>query len=282
MAAAVSIALPKPLLPPRGLFVPVGLIFDKLLPPAAKDTAVQLRALAWGQDETPPLSLEQLTELTGKSQSTLYGHMRLLRLRGVLRWRPAGTTEIIVVFERAFWLSENLENVSKKLESSNPAAGPNPAESDTFQFSRNLEKPVKDSREVNLLPDPKKNPPFQNSGKPESPPPAGTKAIQAEYVALLGYEPADWAAGEAAAAKWIGQHHTTADFRAAYEHYKGQDFWKDKRLKLSYLKNQLPEFQKTRKPPAMTTFSTELTPDQLRLQEQVRQHRRGGNGAQNR
>lgn len=107
--------MPKPLLPPRGLFVPTTLIFDKALPAAAKDTAVQLRALAWGQDETPPLSITQLEEITGKSKSTLYGHMRLLRLRGALRWRSAGTTEIIVAFEPTFWISENLEKPVKEL-----------------------------------------------------------------------------------------------------------------------------------------------------------------------
>lgn len=133
--------MPKPLLPPRGLFVPTALIFDKELPAAAKDTAVQLRALGWGKDETPALSITQLEELTGKSQSTLYGHMRLLRLRGALRWRSAGTTEIIVAFEPDYWLSENLEKPVKELPAEELL--PKRKKERAFQKTGKLEKALK-------------------------------------------------------------------------------------------------------------------------------------------
>ena len=57
-----------------------------------------LKGLAWGQSETPPLSFEQLEEITGKSRATIYGHLRVLDTRGALRWRSAGDATLIVSF----------------------------------------------------------------------------------------------------------------------------------------------------------------------------------------
>jgi hypothetical protein len=130
--------VPRPLRPPRGIFSPTGLLFDPELPDTVKTTAMQLRALGWGQDETPALSMKQICQELGKSQATLYGHMRLLRLRGALRWRPAGPTEIIVSFEPGYWLSENLEKPSPLPVSNKPVK--RKAKEDTFQNSGKSEK----------------------------------------------------------------------------------------------------------------------------------------------
>jgi hypothetical protein len=240
--------MPRPLRPPRGVFVTTQLIFDAELSDAVKTTGIQLRALAWGQDETPPISMHQLCVETGKSQATLYGHMRLLRLRGALRWRPAGPTEIIVTFEPGFWNSGNLESTG------NPTAvnsAENPAKNDTFQLSKNLEKPVKGLKDQPLKPKPK-NKPFQNSGNLENGQAtgAGTNAIKDAYVRLLGYKPDSWAAGEAVAAKAIGEKYTVVQLEQAYQHYKNQPFWKDKKLNLRYLKQQMPEFFQNHKAPS--------------------------------
>lgn len=90
--------MPRPLLPTRGTFVPASLIFNSDIPPGVFHTWVQLRSLAWGRDETPSISLAQLAELTGKSQTSLYGHMAFLRKWGALRWRPSETGTLIVSF----------------------------------------------------------------------------------------------------------------------------------------------------------------------------------------
>ena len=99
--------MPRPLLPPRGIFVPVSLIYDRDLPPTVRDTWIRLRGLAWGRQETPSLALIQLSDILEKKRSTLYEHMRVLQARGALRWRPGNTSEIIVVFpeDEAFQLS---------------------------------------------------------------------------------------------------------------------------------------------------------------------------------
>jgi len=107
--------MPRPLIPPRGVFVPSGLLFDhdrpksEWLHPVVRDTAIQIMALAWGKNETPPISFDELSKLTGKSMPTLYAHMGLLRDRGALRWRPSGTSTIIVELLDGTGVSENLE-----------------------------------------------------------------------------------------------------------------------------------------------------------------------------
>ncbi len=101
-------------MPPRGIFIPTSLIYDVSLPPAVCHTWIQLRGLALNCQETPPLTFAQLSEILHKKRSTLYAHLRLLQSRGVLRWRPGGKAEIIVVFPRdeEFWESGSSENLN--------------------------------------------------------------------------------------------------------------------------------------------------------------------------
>jgi hypothetical protein len=115
--------MPQSLLPPRGVFIPAWLIYNRTISPAALHTYAQLRGLAWGKHETPPISLNQLAEITGKSRSSLYGHMALLRSWGALRWRPSEAGTLIVSFSSA-----------------KGAAATAPAEIQSPE-SRNLEKP---------------------------------------------------------------------------------------------------------------------------------------------
>ena len=96
----------RPLLPPRGIFIPSTLLYDRKISPAVRDTWSQLRGLAWGQISTPPLTYQQIIEMTGKSQSTLFEHMRLLRITGALQWRSAGSATLIISFpEDDWWIS---------------------------------------------------------------------------------------------------------------------------------------------------------------------------------
>lgn len=105
--------MPRPLLPPRGISAPTQLLYDKALPPVVRDTWLRLRGLAWGREETPALSMDQISELLGMSRSTLYGHMLLLRDRAALQWRAAGSKTLIVSFAGCVYdLSENLDKPS--------------------------------------------------------------------------------------------------------------------------------------------------------------------------
>jgi hypothetical protein len=94
-----------PLLPPRGIFAVTSLVFDLELPASVKETLLQVMALAWANPthETPPLTYYQLASLTGKSTTTLHGHIAVLRnYRAALRLRRAGHGAMVVSL--AGWL----------------------------------------------------------------------------------------------------------------------------------------------------------------------------------
>ncbi len=94
-----------PLLPPRGIFVVTALLFDRELAPQIKETLMQFMALAWSSPyhETPPMTFLELAKLTGKSDTTLHGHVAMLRnYRAALRLRRAGYG--VVVATLADWL----------------------------------------------------------------------------------------------------------------------------------------------------------------------------------
>lgn len=122
--------MPRPLVPPRGVFVSSAVIYDESLSDTMKATYMQLLGLAYGKSETPSLSFQQLSEITNKAIGTLYKHMGALRDRGVLRWRTAQDRTIIVSFPKgaskgqAFFTDEEFSN------------------------SQNREKPVKEEEDI--------------------------------------------------------------------------------------------------------------------------------------
>jgi DNA-binding transcriptional ArsR family regulator len=104
--------MPRPLLPPKGVIIPPHIAYDTKMAPAARDTYMQLRGLAWGKKSTPELTMEELSTITGKSQSTIYGHLAYLRDWGVLRYVPSGDKSIKVTFiDTKGDDSENLESL---------------------------------------------------------------------------------------------------------------------------------------------------------------------------
>ena len=90
--------MPRSLLPPKGVYVPPNIAYDTTFSPAARDTYMQLRGLAWGKKVTPKLAIEMLSKLLGKSPSTIYGHLAYLRDRPVLCYEAAGDGTLIVTF----------------------------------------------------------------------------------------------------------------------------------------------------------------------------------------
>jgi len=205
----------RSLIPPRGVFVPARVLFDLTLKPPVRDTVAQLLALAWGKNETPPLSFEQLHEITGKSIPTLYGHLRLLKLRGALRWRSVGSSTFI--------FSLCLDSAPEDTEVVN---------------SKELELPVNDPSSIKSS-DVKINTSDSEILENKNPPKATTMSIKNKYCQLLGYIPHNWAEGEGAAAKHIAEHYTVDDFEKVYLYMKSQRFWQDKHLMLRNIKNQI-------------------------------------------
>jgi hypothetical protein len=106
------------------------MIYNREVPPSVVYTWIQLRGLAWDRMETPQVSMAQLSDLTGKSQSTLYAHMALLRSWGALRMRPSVKGSIIVAFPAdtgEFFLDGNslpAQLANRNMDSEKLAASP--------------------------------------------------------------------------------------------------------------------------------------------------------------
>jgi hypothetical protein len=73
-----------------------------------------------------------------------------------------------------------------------------------------------------------------------------TRDIQAAYESCVTY-PVDWKAGEGHAAKWLAEHsYTPDDVRACYAEMKRDQFWSDKPLSLSSVKNRIGQWKSTK------------------------------------
>lgn len=106
--------MPRPLLPPRGIFIPTHMIFNTQIPPAVLVTWIQLRCLAWRGWVTSPLSISELASLLGIHPARLHRHLFQLHEISALSWRSAGNEKIIVVFPEE-------PSVEAKNQAGNPA-----------------------------------------------------------------------------------------------------------------------------------------------------------------
>lgn len=86
------------LLPPSGVFIPTRMIFNPQLPPSVLFTWIQLFCQAWDGRITPPLSIQQLVQITGRNQATLYRHLSRLKSTSALRWCFSSDGRIIFSF----------------------------------------------------------------------------------------------------------------------------------------------------------------------------------------
>lgn len=107
----------RPLVPPHYINVPVGIVYDPDIPPQVLATYIQIRGTAWGEDDTPEISVKKLMELTGKSRATIYGHLAILRIRGWLLFASAHHSGLTVRFlsdaAHDALLSKNLDSLNE-------------------------------------------------------------------------------------------------------------------------------------------------------------------------
>ena len=102
----------KDLLPPEFVTIPVEMVYSKAIKTALRDAWIQLRGLAWGQQETPELSFSTIKELTGRDQRSLYIHLRKAKAMGLLAWRPGHLPNTIIV---SFPSNDELCKIIQKL-----------------------------------------------------------------------------------------------------------------------------------------------------------------------
>lgn len=95
----------RPLLPPRGYFIPTQMIYQSQMPSAVFLTWLQLRGLAWGGTDTPSLCIKDLVELTGKTEKTLTRHINQLEHLLALRYYSPEQGIIVVKFPKGLFFS---------------------------------------------------------------------------------------------------------------------------------------------------------------------------------
>ena len=208
----------QPNWPPKVYNILTKHVNDNTLPHSTFRLYCKLLALAWGK-ETLSMQVSDLMTAVSLKRSALFEHAHSLQLHDALRWRCVDD-----VFECSFLGGDVKESADPRFADSAYI------ESLTSKTQQN-QKNRKVKKESSESADPR----FA-----DSPPKATTRQITDEYKRLLGsHVKVDFAAGEGAAAKFIGQHYTVEQFRAAYQHFKRQPFWCGKLLTLRYLKNQI-------------------------------------------
>ena len=100
------------ILPPKYINVPVEMVYTDAIPPALRDTWIQLRGLAWQNDETPELKASELANILSKSESTVYGHLSRLHNYSLLLLEKTATGKIRVSFDPSDDYSRILETVN--------------------------------------------------------------------------------------------------------------------------------------------------------------------------
>lgn len=211
--------------------IPGWVAYHKSLPAVVRDTYTQARGLAWSKNEIK-ITLEELEEATGKSQSTLYEHLRLLELCKALRWSITNGVAIL------------------KFEDAAPD-GLN---------SRNSEVPFKDVTSLKLNVNSLRKLKKENSENSESWSEKGRELAHA-YAAWLGYDPGDAAPVDADAIEWLANNFTIEQIETVYELNKASDFWIDKQLRPKHLRTQVPEYYAAgqRRSKNATHFKGEVT-----------------------
>jgi DNA-binding MarR family transcriptional regulator len=87
-------------LPPRYVKLSAREVYDSDLPDALFRTLAQIRGLAYrfGGKRTPPLTVDDLIAMRGRSRAAVYKHLAELRRRGIIRTEPADVTRTFVVY----------------------------------------------------------------------------------------------------------------------------------------------------------------------------------------
>ena len=188
--------------------IPGSVAYNKNIPAAVRDTYTQLRGLAWGKKQSPPLTMDDLIRATGKSRNTLYEHMRFLRSSSVFHWQIRG--ESIYIFSFHDELSEN-SDLPLSTESNPP---------------RSTLTSVREKRERKS-----ENSDLTDAGR----------AWLAAYVDWLGYEPGNATKGDIEALVWLAEHYTPEQGREVYDKLKADPFWERQQIKPVHLRTRVPE-----------------------------------------
>jgi hypothetical protein len=109
------------LLPERGIFVPVSMIFQSELPAAVLLTWIQLRCLAWKGWHTPAFSIPELASLTGIHPARFQRHLSQLQTISALSIHITSDGKLILAFPE-----EPLVREQNEVKNQNPVTSIHP------------------------------------------------------------------------------------------------------------------------------------------------------------
>lgn len=172
------------------------------------------------------MDITTLMHATGLSRTRLFEYARLLRVSNALLWHCAGS-----VFECSFVNDSDPDSGESRNPGKRDLPSKDPPPSKIPQKTESRKERIESAKS-------------RKAGIPESgiSAKAEMRQITDEYIRLLEYKPDNWAEGEGKAAKQIGQHFTVEEFREAYQYFKAQKFWHDKRLTLRHLKTHIDDY----------------------------------------
>jgi len=84
--------------PPRGVFIPTTIIFNRILPPKVLFTWIQLCALAWDGGSVSGFTIQELALITGKSRTMIHRHLTQLSQSSTLQWSSAERGKVNLTF----------------------------------------------------------------------------------------------------------------------------------------------------------------------------------------
>jgi hypothetical protein len=192
--------------------IPGHIAYNKSIPAVVRDTYVQVRGLGWGKPEFS-VRMEVMVELTGKSQSTLYEHLRLLEKCKTLRW---SITNGVAIFKF------NNDPPSEHSENSEGAFNIfNPLKDNNLRESQKIKKGESENSELQS---------------------EAVRALTEAYIGWVGYDIGAPNKTEKRAIAWLAAHFSIAQIKVVYDEHKASPYWEKKLLKPSYLRTAVPEF----------------------------------------
>lgn len=97
----------KPVLPPKYVNIPAGIIYDDSLPVAERFTYMKLRGLAWNSKGILEIDWNDVLEILEKPRTTIYRHLARLALSGWLRFNSTHRRVLQVYFTGPGEVSES-------------------------------------------------------------------------------------------------------------------------------------------------------------------------------
>lgn len=218
------------ILPAKYVNTSAAVVYNKEIPAVIRDTYTQLKGLAMGNLATPPVTMPELVDITGKSQSQLYEHLHVLVRSGALLWR-------------------HVQGVGYIFSFCQDGLNPEWAKAALSEKSELLNKTLIKPKSLGVSGISKLKAVSSVSEKSEK---AILREWSAHYVSWLGYDPENPTLQDDQALLWLAERYTPEQVAEVYCHMKSEKgkngvvFWADKQIKPRHLRARVPEYHRAK------------------------------------